>query len=360
MRITLISASMGAGGAERVMAFLANYWSTHGHSVTLISFDKPENDFFKVQASVNRVGLGLAGPSGSVFKAVRNKWRLLACLRKAIINAKPDVVVSFINTTNVHTLLASIGLKTPLIISERADPRRQTLATWWRFGRWLLYRRAAALVVQTSTVAEWAKHFINDKRIWVIGNPIVRPPYQANLSQPIIVAMGRLTYQKGFDLLLKAFANCAARFPDWNLLIMGQGEERDKLGTLAHDLNIAERVKFTGVLEDTKSILVDASLFVMSSRWEGFPNALLEAMACGLPVISFDCLSGPAEIIRHEIDGLLVPPEDVNALTKAIECLMQDEALRTNLARNAREIIERFGSEQIMQQWDELYRQVLA
>jgi glycosyltransferase involved in cell wall biosynthesis len=170
--------------------------------------------------------------------------------------------------------------------------------------------------------------------------------------------MGRLDTQKGFDLLLRAFAKCCRERPDWALTIIGEGEERDELQALAQNLDIASKVRFTGRVAVPAALLRRADLFVLSSRYEGFPNALLEAMAVGLPVIATDCPSGPAHIVRNDIDGILVPTEDVDALATAMAGLMDDDAWRKRLGASATSVVERFSVERIMEHWDSLLEQV--
>lgn len=172
--------------------------------------------------------------------------------------------------------------------------------------------------------------------------------------------MGRLSEQKHFDLLLQAFANLKDAHPEWTLTILGEGELRSQLEDLRDRLGLKDRVYLPGVVKNPHDFLRQADFFVMSSLFEGFPNAICEAMACGLPVISTDCPSGPREIIREGIDGILVPTEDVSALTAAIQKLMLDQALRQDLGRNALEITERFSLERIMGMWDEILQEVTS
>ena len=166
--------------------------------------------------------------------------------------------------------------------------------------------------------------------------------------------MGRLTRQKGFDVLLEAFARCNPQNRDWCLIILGEGEERSRLEALALRLGIESAVKFPGYVPEATRVLRDGDLFVLPSRYQGFPNALLEAMACGLPVISTDCPSGPSAIVRHGIDGLLIPPEDVVALSTAMCQLFATPDDRKRLASRAVEVVERFSLSTVMRSWDEL------
>jgi glycosyltransferase involved in cell wall biosynthesis len=166
--------------------------------------------------------------------------------------------------------------------------------------------------------------------------------------------MGRLNPQKGFDLLLQAFARCAEKHADWSLMILGEGDERPRLEAMASDLGIKDRVTMPGLVKDPLRILRGTDLFVLSSRYEGFPMALVEAMACKLPVISTDCPSGPRDIVRDGVNAILVPPNDVNALAGAMDRLMANQAERQRLGANAVQVIERFSVEKVMNIWDNL------
>jgi GalNAc-alpha-(1->4)-GalNAc-alpha-(1->3)-diNAcBac-PP-undecaprenol alpha-1,4-N-acetyl-D-galactosaminyltransferase len=205
------------------------------------------------------------------------------------------------------------------------------------------------------------------ERGFVIPNPVLAPDSaRAGHAPPrraeggTITAMGRLAYEKGFDLLLYAFASVAARHPAWRLQIFGEGPLLSELEALARHLGLSERVSLPGFEKRPTEALRQSDLFVLPSRSEGFGNALSEAMACGLPVVSFDCPSGPRYIIRDGVDGVLVPPKDVPALAAALDRLMRDGAERARLAANAPDVLERFGVEKVMGMWERLVTSAAA
>jgi glycosyltransferase involved in cell wall biosynthesis len=222
-----------------------------------------------------------------------------------------------------------------------------------------VYRFAYAIVVQTQSIAEFFPASWRP-RIVVIPNPVPHVPVRAPESPPApaarrtIVAMGRLEKQKGFDLLIRAFAEAADRRPEWDLTILGEGGERAALETLVREHELSGRIALPGREADAAGALRRADLFVLSSRYEGFPNALCEAMACGLPVVAFDCPSGPAEIVRDGVDGRLVPAEDVPALAAAIVELTGDDERRRRYGAAAVAVAARFSVERIAAQWERL------
>lgn len=361
MRLTLVIASLKRGGAERVMSTLASAWSNQGKLVTLITLEAQEAPAYPLKSGVRLIPLGLSGTSRSLFQGLRRNLHRVRTLRQAIRESRPDVVVSFMDSTNVLAILATRGMGKPLVISERIDPSLYHVDRPWRFLRRLLYRFADELVCQTAPALA---RFQAISRVpgRVIPNPVESPVFTrpGPSSKPAgagysLAAMGRLVPQKGFDLLLRAFSKIAGRQPGWMLMIYGEGPQREELQMLAERLNVSGRVCFQGAVTNPFDRLREADLFAFSSRYEGFGMALAEAMACGLPVVSFDCPEGPGQIIRHNVDGLLVPPQDVDALADALEYLISHEEERKRLAARAPDVCRRFNLENILGMWDQLF-----
>ena len=357
-KLALVIHALNTGGAERVMALMASHWANQDADVTLITLDTAETDRFPLDARVRRVGLGLMHESRYPWQAVWNNVARIRHLRRAIRKSGAEQVVSFTDNMNVLTLLASVGRAWKVIIAERNDPRQQKMGRGWDLLRRLTYPRCSALVVQTESVAKYAPRLVRKRPVYVIPNAVMPPAERSDAGhvlagdRRIVAAMGRLTAQKGFDLLIEAFARIADRHPDWMLKIAGDGEERRKLESLAESQGLTQRVDLCGWIDEPVAFLQKADLFVLSSRYEGFPNALLEAMACGLPVISTDCDSGPGEIVRHGTDGLLVPAEDMEGLAQAMDRLMTNRGDRERLGGNAAEVVERFGYDAFFARWE--------
>lgn len=367
IRLTLIIHSLRAGGAERVMSTMANYWADKGWSVTLLTFtDNEEIPFYNLDPQVDFIPLGIARKSSSLFSSIKNNMHRINTLRTAILKSKPDAVISFMGQTNVVTLLATQNLNIPVIVSVRNNVQKQSNSIIWQNLQKWTYFLADRIVVQTQRLIFTIPSRLQ-KRSCVIPNPVQLPtkqshkclPYHGRQDEHCLIAVGRLEQQKGFDILLKAFSILKDDYPKWTLTILGEGTLRLDLMLLCQQLDIKDRVSFPGREKNIYQKLQNADIFVMSSRFEGFPNALCEAMACGLPVISADCPYGPREIIRDGIDGLLVPSENVLELASAMGQLMNDATQRNYLAQRATEITERFGVEKIMKQWEDMLRQII-
>lgn len=367
MRLALVTASLAQGGAERVISILTDQWSRQGKDVTIMVLNRGDTAAYEVNAAVKIENVGLVSDrSVNSLQAGLRVIQKISALRRAIRQLRPDVLVSFLDYGNILTLLASRRLGIPVIVSERIDPSLYRIGTFWEMARRVTYPHADAVVCQTEATLEAFQRRFSFQGC-VIPNPVIAPAVSSQRKRELrgntprsVMAMGRLVPQKGFDLLIQAFSRVAARHTDWILTIAGGGPMRDELMAQAQRLGVRDRVFLTGPLEDPFPTLANADLFVLSSRFEGFPNALCEAMACGVPVISFDCPAGPREIIRDNVDGILVRPADFEALASALDRLMSSPEERARLAARAPEITARFSVERVLALWDYLFGQVLA
>lgn len=360
MRITFVISSLEVGGAERVTSHMANYWAEQGWHVTIVTLAKTA-PFYSLHEGVSLKQLGAAHESGNILQAVRNNVRRLYALRHAIGQSEPDVVISMIDRTNVRTLLSLEGSGLPVVVVEQIDPAMHHIGRVWHLLRRLIYGRADAIVVLTQL----SRRFFSSRQqsqIHIIPNPVVvnSLPHsgQPDVASHEVIAMGRCAPQKGFDLLLGAWQLVAAGRSQWRLRILGDGPDRMTLTAQAEQMGLADNVRFEGIVTEPERYLRAADLFVMSSRYEGFPMALGEALASGLPAVSFDCPTGPAELIRDGVDGFLVAPEDIKGLAARMALLIDNEPLRMQMAARAPEVVDRFGVSAVMSQWNALLESI--
>ena len=364
MRVTLIIYSLGGGGAERVMSILANHWASSGWRVTLLTYDDGSvPPAYDLRKDVVRRTLSIAGESMNLAQAIANSVERLAVLRRSIRDSDPEVVISFLVSVNVRTILACVGLGCPVIVSEHSDPANQPIGWVWSALRRCVYPWAAAVVALTNDALGFFPGSVRRKG-YVVPNPISLPIKGRSSGgiarRKIVMGMGRLSYEKGFDQLLQAFSAIAQNHTEWSLVIWGEGSLRSELEELRDELGLRERVSFPGWTSDPFSEMYRAGMFVLSSRYEGFGMALGEAMACGLPVVSFDCPSGPSEIVRHGVDGILVRPGDVTELAAAMARLFGNDAERLRLGARAVEVTSRFDKEKVMDMWESVLRDAVG
>jgi GalNAc-alpha-(1->4)-GalNAc-alpha-(1->3)-diNAcBac-PP-undecaprenol alpha-1,4-N-acetyl-D-galactosaminyltransferase len=365
MKLTLISSSLEVGGAERVMSIIANYWAAKGWEITILTFDdgsKPPFYDLDDQIDVRPLAIESQDDYAISLSSVKDNLGRIQILKQAIVASRPDVVISFVNTTNIMTLLACWGLKVKTIVSEHVNPASSQVNKVTQLLQKFTYRRADLITVQTHAALSF---FPPDRyKTFVIPNPVALPTSdpidsQLNTDDRHLLAIGKLIPQKGFDLAIEAFAQVCQDRPEWTLTILGEGEMRDELEDLCTELGLEDRVFMPGVVKNIDAHLRKADIFVLSSRFEGFPVTLCEAMACGVPVIAANCLSGPREIVHNGIDGMLVMPDNVDALAVGLNQLMSDPGKRQYFSHHAPKVLDRFGVEPVMTIWNRAIEQVL-
>jgi glycosyltransferase involved in cell wall biosynthesis len=290
----------------------------------------------------------------------------MRALRALMRDSKADVIVSFLTNVNVATILASRGLGIPIIVSEHTNPLADRRSFVWRTLCRFVYPKANLLTLLTDdVVAPYRKLVPGLKDVAVMPNPLPDGLFLQQLQPPAarkrVITLGRLNKTKQYDLLIRAFSLLADEFPDWDLWIWGEGPERAALEAQLGELRMGERVFLPGRTLTPWNELAKGQVFAMSSSHEGLPMALMESMAMGLPVVSFDCPSGPKQLTRNGEDGLLIPPGDANSMAAALRRLISDDPLRAELGRKAAiSVRERYSLKAVLQIWDELFDRVGA
>jgi glycosyltransferase involved in cell wall biosynthesis len=364
-RIAIVSYSLGGGGAERVVADLCRYLHDNGREVALLTLSGEDPDAYSFPAGVRRERMEVRRVSHSLLHTIYYFLSRMRAMRRKLRALEPDVVVSFIDLVNVWTVLCLFGTGIPVIVSERVHPAFNPIPRVWRFARRLIYPVADAVTVQTEEGAQWFRRWTRIKHPAVIPNAARYPQdIQVNeamptLSQSLILAIGRLAEQKGFDLLLEAFHRSGLAQTGWRLAILGEGPERSALEQQAMELGVAGVTTLPGFV-DIGEWLGRADIFVLSSRFEGFPNALMEAMQARRACISFDCPSGPRDLIENGRNGLLLPSQDVGALSDALRRLAADPVLRRQLGSAASKISDQFSPVLVYGKWLKLIDAVAA
>jgi glycosyltransferase involved in cell wall biosynthesis len=362
MRVLLYIDSLKAGGAERVTLQFAEWFREAGHEAVVLTRHGPASDFYPVPVGVDRRVEPDAGRRLGWFGF---PWRLRR-LRNELVERPVDLAIGMTTLPAIKLLLASRGLGVPVVVSERNYPPAKPPSRPWRLLRRLSYPRAALHLVQTEAIALWLRQeglarstaCLPNAVVWPLPRfePRLDPAERLDPRMQVLLAVGTKAHQKGFDRLVQAFARISPRHPEWRLVIMGlearpyRGVDQvaDLLRGLSADDPARDRLLFPGRAGNVADWYARADLFVLSSRYEGFPNVLLEAMACGCPSLAVDCPTGPAEILEHGRNGwLLGAGAGVQELAEALDLLMGDPALRRRLGREAVAVRQRFAPERI-------------
>lgn len=345
------------GGAERVISNLASVFSTHGYQVILVTSFCAKWEYV-LDSNVRRLSLEETEIKQSFFK--RNVSRILK-LRSICREEKPDLVISFMGEPTFRALLATKGLPIKNIISVRSDPNIEYAGLIREFLGKHLLPTADGCVFQTEEAKMWFPKKLQ-KKSKIIFNPIGEEFYQMQ-HRPVlgrIVSCGRLEEQKNHSMLIKVFAGLAVKHSEIHLWIYGGGSLRRKLQKQIRKAGMENRICFKGVTDNVPKALSEASIFVLPSIFEGMPNALMEALAVGVPCISTDCpCGGPRMLIDSGENGILVKNNDMAALAEAMERLLNNPAAAAALGARAKERALEYRQEKVFGEWKEYVDELL-
>jgi len=366
-KLLFVIPSLVGGGAERVIVNLINHLDRNKYEFLLIIFKNVIDLKRDLNFPIDKI----------VCLNKKSKWgffKLIFKLRKIICDYKPDRVISFLRDTNIAVVLSGIFLrkKYSLFLSERSYGIYLNKVRLGYLRRWLMnltYKKAHRIIAVSEDIGEKLKEYFNlqPEKIKVIYNPVsikeikyksqkeVEHPFFKYENAQVIISAGRLTKHKRFDNLLKAFSLVIEKQATARLIILGKGILQRELELLTLKLNIDNFVSFVGYKDNPYAWISKADIFVLPSDFEGFPNVLPESMACGTPVISTDCPSGPREIITNSENGVLVPPADEKALAKAMLDLLDDEEKRKRFSAAGKKRVQDLKVEKIVNQWAELF-----
>ena len=358
MKIVFNLGSLEKGGAERVASNLCNYL-VRNNNVSIITSIKG-NSYYKLNENIKLYNLDQGKPARSFFKKNISRLKKMKYLIKKI---KPDIIISFLPEPSYRILFLKIfNRKLKIIVSVRNDPKVEYKSKINRLVMKMLYPLANGFVFQTEEAKEYFSKKIQDKSI-IIPNPIneefICEPYTGKREKKI-VTVGRLEEQKNHKMLIEAFSKLPEEFKEYKLIIYGEGSLRNKLEEQINELKLKDRVLLPGQVDNIKEKIYKASLFVLSSNYEGMPNALMEAMALGIPCISTDCpCGGPRFLIKNKKSGFLVKEEDIKTMTKLIRQVLNcNEIDINNIISEAQKKISEIKPSKINKKWLEYIRGV--
>lgn len=344
MKIVLVIPTLTSGGSERVISELANIWASQGHSVSLILlWDK--NKVYEINSNVKIIELGFVN-SKNLVMSIYLQLKLFLNLRGALKRESPNFVLSFMLKYNILTLLSAKGLGLRVFVSDRNNPLNKISSLMMALKK-ITYPYAQGIIAQTDIAREIIYEETKNNNITVIPNPLKMIRIDESIKrEKILLNIGRLTPQKGQKYLLDIFKRSKA-MKDWRLVILGNGEDEMLLKQHAHKLGISERVEFKGSVSNVDFWYSRASIFAFTSLYEGFPNALLEAMSSGISCVSYNCNTGPSELIKDGVNGFLVPVKNIDIFVNRLDQLGNDKLLRERLGGEAAKVKRIYNKESV-------------
>lgn len=353
MKIAFVTGSLSDGGAQKVISLLANQMAESNHEVNVVLLSHPKKEvFYKVNDKV-KLSFIQANYSKKLFPL--KKLRLL---KQALNKINADVVISFLPHIDIYTHYALKGQKAIHIVSERCNPYKGSKMFFAHYLKLRVFKKSNGVVFQTQDAkAFYDKYSLKSTKI--IRNPLIPLMLNGNYSEKIIVHAGRLETQKNQKMLLDAFKIVVSKHPDYRLKIYGSGNLESELKNYAIKLGVDSKIEFMGSSTTWLQDSLNSRMFVLSSDYEGMPNALIEAMSVGIPSISTDCaIGGSREAIDNGENGILVKVGDVDGLSSKMIDLIEDDELCRKISDNGKKIIEELDVEKIVNSWIEFIEEI--
>lgn len=341
-----------SGGAGNVVQILANELNQDSRYVPVIVILNPHTTKNKLSPDIKVIELPLYKNYSK--NRLINLWRNIISIRRIVKLVSPDIIISFINNTNILVCLSLIwNHKIPIIVSERSNPLVMLPSGKMRMFYRFAYRRADLISVQCAYFSNFIPSL--SKKIIVTPNPIQSTVYMKhnyNFGKTIrLVTCARLHPIKQLDLMIDVFDAINKKYPNSSLTIYGEGQDRARLESIIKYKHLETVVSMPGAFKDVHQIISDYDIYIMTSKQEGFPNAMCEAMAVGLPVVAFMCHDGLKEIIRNDVNGFLIPRYDVKMMCDCLENLINNSTLRENIGQNAKLVSQTFSTSRIAGLW---------
>lgn len=352
MNILFLGSSFNnSGGTERVASLIANGLSEAGHNITLTSLSCGDKPFFYLNNDIKITSL-FETPGRTLFRAPL----IISKLRKLLKEEKIDVLIVVESMSVLFSLPAALGLPVKHICWEHFNFKNDLGKTGRRVARQLAARFCDSVVTLTERDKEyWLDGTRHKNQITAIPNPCPFAVQESiyNTNSNVVLAVGRLAPQKGFDYLLEAWIEVVEAAPDWQLKIVGEGDERGTLARFINENDLSSHVELVGNTDNVPQYYEQASIFCLSSRFEGFPMVLLETLAFGLPVVSFNCDTGPEELLK-ETGSILVDCYDTEQLAKGLITLINDADLRESISVKSKYKALQYQGEEIIKNWKQL------
>lgn len=359
-KLAFVISSLSPGGAERVVSNLANnFVDNYDVSIITIFNDKP---FYKLDHRIQIFNCldeyeNEKSKVKSAFIQLKSVSNIYSLLKKNQI----DLVIGFMTTANIYSIFASRVAGISCIVSERIHPEYSNLSNFWSRVRKLIYPYANKIIVQTTAIKKYYLTFLEEAQLEIVKNPLsdslIKKRKLNTIKKPILLTVGRLSHQKNHKMLIEAFNEI--NLENWELHIVGEGRNRSEYEALISNYNLNDRVKLIGNVTNIEDYYNTSSIFAFTSNFEGFPNALTEAMAFGLPCISTDCPSGPSELIKDGVNGFLIPVGDKNQLKEKLTLLVNNLKLRETIGEKAMKSTAAFEAKNVTLVWNELIKNTL-